>query len=519
MPDTNTLADDLQALFAEVQVLCGGLDDDLPGELADVEDRFTDDELRDLLTSVLVLIRAAGDQTDDDRSRIAREVRSAIETAIQKRNAAEASWEGYPAAPEEEAGPARETDDEQTHLELFDWQGFSVRAAPTSTFLGHTIPLQEGFALTKDIEFWQENKRLKIDLENFRRKYGRKPDPEELKQMLWPKGSTSKGDPYDIRELADDIAARGVLTPPVIDYWGTAWDGNRRLAACLFVLASPEYDEVQKERASRVRVWQTDQHATKDQIYNIVTSLNFGKEFKKPWPEYVRARDVYDAFVDLRELEASKRTLTDKDETKIRSRVAKKFGIKTQEVTRYCKMVNWALDFEDFHRELGRDENEINTRTAELFQYFFELDAGVGDDKLARRFEADESFRAIVFDLLFDGKIKNFSQVRELRRVYDTPEALEQLKDAHAEPSRAIGQAGVGDAIFTARKRSEDVRKAGKANDLVAITKWLNEDVTMALLGKLDVTVLRDFRDAARAVDAMITKVVDGAVSAVSETS
>ena len=80
--------------------------------------------------------------------------------------------------------------------------------------------------------------------------------------MLSPKGALPKEDIYKIRPLADDIAARGVQTPPVIDYWGTAWDGNRRLAACRYILASDEYTPEQKARASRVRVWQTDRHAT-----------------------------------------------------------------------------------------------------------------------------------------------------------------------------------------------------------------------------------------------------------------
>lgn len=508
MTDTAPTTDDLKALFDEVQVLCGGLGDNLVDELDGIEDRFTDDELRELLTSVAVLIRSNGEPTEDDRARIAAEVRARIDAAIKRRNELDADWEEYPAAPEEEAGPAI-SDEEHLHLALFDWDNFQVRPAPTSTFLGRTIPLTEGFAKTQEIEFWPENKRLAIDLRNFRRKENRNPDPDELKRMLWPKGSSSKADPYEIGELADDIAARGVQTPPVIDYWGTAWDGNRRLAACLYILASDEYSDEQKDRASRVRVWQTNEHATKDQIDAIVTSLNFGKDLKKPWPEYVRAREVYDAYVDLHDNESSRRLLNDRDETKLRRRVAQKFGIKTPEVTRYCKMVTWAIEFENFYREQGRDENELETRTSEVFQYFYELDAGVGDDKLARRFEDDEAFRAIVFDLLFDGKIKNFQQVRELRKVYDIPEALEQLKDAHAQPNMAIGREGVSDAIFTAKRKSQENRLVGKGSELAAIAKWLREDVTLSVLGKLDATVLKDFRDAARAVDAMMTMVID----------
>lgn len=518
MTDTPT-AEDLNILLDEVQVLCGSLDLDIANELDGIEDRFTDDELRELLTAVLIVIRSDGEPTEADRARIARKVRSAIDAAIKKRNQMEGTWDEYPAASPEEAGPAAGEGSERSHLALFGYDGFDVRPAPTSTFLGRSIPLTEGFAKTQNIEFWQENKRLQIDLKNFRRKEGRDPDPEELKQMLWPKGSTKKGDPHEIGDLADDVAARGVHTPPVVDYWGTAWDGNRRLAACLYILASDDYNDVQKERARQVRVWQTGEHATKDQIEAIVTSLNFGKDLKKPWPEYVRARDVYDAYIDLRDIEASRRTLTDRDETKIRRRVADRFGIKTGDVTRYCKMVTWAIEFEDYHREQDRDENEIETRTAELFQYFYELDAGVGNDKLASRFAGDEAFRAIVFDLLFDGKIKNFPQVRELRRVYDTPAALDILKEAHAHPHTVLGRKGVDDAVFLAKQKSQESRQAGKGIELASMAKWLREDVTLSILGKLDVNVLRDFRDAARGVDGMITSLVDSAANVTAEAS
>lgn len=509
MTKTAPTADDLKALFSEVLVLCGGLDDSLAEEFDEVDERFTDEEVRALLTSVSVLIRSIGDPTEADRVRIAEEVRGRIETAIRRRNAAATEWEEYPAAPDEEAGPAAGEDSERARLALFDWEGFEVRAAPASTFLGKAIPLQEGFVKTQDIDFWRENKRLAIDIENFRRRESRTPDPEDLKRMLWPRGTSSKGDPYDIAELADDIAARGVLTPPVIDHWGTAWDGNRRLAACLWVLTSDEYDDVQKDRARNVRVWQTGEHATKDQIDAIVTSLNFGKDFKKQWPEYVRARQVYDAWVELHDIEASKRILSERDEIKIRQRVARRFGIKTTEVTRYCKLVTWAIEFEDFHREQGRDENELNTRTAELVQYFVELDAGMPGDKLTNRFENDEGFRAVVFDLLFDGKIRNWQQVRELRKVYDTPEAMDQLKEAHAAPSTAVGRQAVDDAFAIAKRKSADSRQAGKGVELAGIAKWLRNDVTLDVLSRLDVNVLRDFRDAARAVDGMITSLVD----------
>ncbi len=521
MTEYDTLADDLRTLLQEVRVLCTNLDDDLTDEIDVMEEQLSDDELRTILTNILVLIRSLDGEDGADRSRITNEVRSIVEGSVARRTQSFKRIASFPETDRVEAGHAN-VGDERSPLPLTSHGGVQVRPVlPTPIFLGQPIQLQEGFVNTRDIEFWRSNKRLDIDLENFRRKEGRNPDPDELKRMLWPKGSHTKDDPYKIAELAADIAARGVLTPPVIDFWGTAWDGNRRLAACLYILHSDDFTDAEKARAAKIRVWQTDEHATEDQIQSIVTSLNFGEDFKLPWPEFVRAREVADAVAELRDnLLTRHTTLSDKEETDVRRRVGKKFGIKTDKVTRYCKLITWAEDFEDFHREQGRDENELATRTAELTQYFVELDAGRGDDKLASKFKSDEGFRAVVFDLLFDDKIKNWSQVRELRRVYETPEALDKLKEAHREPDRAQARASVAGAVDIARANSLAQRQAGSGNDLKRVAAWLRDNATMTLLSKIDPVVLREFRDSARGVDSMITTILAGESSTpVSEAS
>ncbi|MGW0218754.1 hypothetical protein ACWDXH_30635 [Micromonospora chokoriensis] len=503
---------DLRALFDEVKVLCGGIDQHLPADLVEVQDGLSEGELRQLLTEILVHIRGGGDADGVRRAAIAAEVRTLVEAAVAARRRVQ-TFASARASDTDEIGPAAtggNTGEARTPLQLFPALGLEVRPVrPTPSFLGNNVQLTEGFANTLEIRFWEDNLRLKLDLDNFRRRESRDPDADELRLMLWPRGELPKDDLYKIVPLADDIASRGVQTPPVIDCWGTAWDGNRRLAACRYILSSNDYTAEQKARARRIRVWQTDEHATKDQIDAIVTSLNFGEDFKLPWPEYVRARQVYEAYIDRLDGEASRHVLSDRDETKIRQDIGKEFGIKTGAVTRYCKMMVWALDFEDYHREQDRDEVEITNRTNDLFQYFYELDSGRGEDKLAVKLRADEGFRAIVFDMMFDGKFKNWAQVRELRRVYENSEALDLLKQAHRETSRGTGQDYVSRAIDKARQRSVALRQAGAADELARVTKWLNEDATIAVLRKLDLGVLRDFRDASRAVDGMISSLVD----------
>jgi hypothetical protein len=510
MTDTHTtLADDLRALFSEVRDLCGTVDDELPEELGALENHSSDDDLRELLTSILLLIRANDTLTAADKSRIAGEVRTLVDGAVRARNAKLKRLASFPASEETPAGPAN-PDGSHQPITLFEWDGVPVRdVKPMQRFLGKEVPLREGYVNTKDIAFWLNNRRLEIDLQNFRRKEGREPDADELMRMLWPKGPTIKDDPYQIGELVHDIAARGVQTPPIIDAYGTVWEGNRRLASCLYILTHPGFSDDEKQRVTKIRVWQTSADATEDQVQAIYTALNFGESFKLQWPEYVRAREIADAVAELRDNEASRHTLSDRDETAIRQRVGKRFGIKTERVTRYCKLVAWADEFEDFHREQGRDENEINTRTSELTQYFVELDAGRGEDKLAGKFKDDEAFRTIVFDLLFEGKLKNWSQVRELRRVYEIPEAFDHLKAAHAEPSAAVARQNVSTAIDVVRQRSLVMRQAGRGDELGRIAKWLREDATLAVVSKLDRQVLREFRDAARAVDGMISTLVD----------
>lgn len=87
MTETAPTTEDLKALFDEVQVLCGGLDNSLVDETAEIEDHFSDDELRELLTSVMVFIRSNEEPSEADRARITEEVRGKINMAILRREA------------------------------------------------------------------------------------------------------------------------------------------------------------------------------------------------------------------------------------------------------------------------------------------------------------------------------------------------------------------------------------------------------------------------------------------------
>jgi hypothetical protein len=510
------LADSVRALLEEAVLLCGDIDDELADVVLTAENALTDEEARRLFTRIIRMLREATGKptTPDERARLSAEVRMLVEELVAHPRGRNAMAEPSPAPAVSRASrPSRE------HLELRVFAGLPVReVVPVPTFLGQQISVKEGHVRTQDLQLWEDNFRLDLHIQEFKQRYHRHPDQAELLAILLetlelpgteggrlPGAAGGKKDLFQIPRLAESIAVRGVEQPPVIDWWGVPWDGNRRIAACFYILNNPDSTEEAKRRASMVRVWQTPRDATPDQVRAIVVARNFDADYKVPWPEYVRARQIYDAYVERYDLASSRRPVTPAQDLKIRQGIATDFGIKTNHVTRYVKMVTWATEFEEYHREQGRDESRILHRANRLFQYFYELDSGRGEDKLAEKLHADPAFKALVFDLMFEGKFRNWSQVRDLKRVVTLPAAVDALKRAHADTYVASARQHVDDAIMEARKNSAALRAVGIGDQLQRVTKWLEEDATLAVLQSMDARLLRRFQVAFHALDGTIT--------------
>ena len=366
---------------------------------------------------------------------------------------------------------------------------------PTPIFNGKAIEMREGYVRTEDLLLWPENHRIELDVAGFREKNGRAPGRDELIQILqgrMPLLATEKPDPYKIRALADSIAVKGVQVPPVIDWWGIPKDGNRRLAACMLILIDPDFTAEQKDRAARIRVWQTAENPSQDQIDAIVVSLNFEDDHKLPWPEYVKARQVARYWDELklrfRDVPSAQ------DMRELRREVAERFAIKTGEVTRYMKMVGWAERFQQHHVESrNRSDAEASFRANELFQYFYELDAGRGDDKLSVKMQEDDDFQALVFDLLYDGKFRNWTQVRHLRKVLSSEPALELVKKAHVTADPEEGRRLIEAGLDEARKDDLAMKRIGMGDWLAEIVKRL-DGAPPVLWHDVDTTLLRSLR-------------------------
>lgn len=350
---------------------------------------------------------------------------------------------------------------------------------PKPVFHGRDVAMNQGFVRTTDIALWEDNARLDIHIGQFRQHHGRGPSPEELLDIMlsrMPLPGLEKANQFEIVELARSIAINGVRKPPILDTDGTLLDGNRRVAACRFILASEEFDPDQKRRAERVFVWQLTDQADDDDRNAVVVSLNFEPDCKQDWPEYVKARKVFDEWQSIVALEPQ--TPGSKRQSELKRELSKKFalGPDTGVVNRYLKMVEWANEFEEYHiNQCNRDEFAVKHQANRYFQYFDELAKGAGPGGVAHALSQSDAFKHLVFDLLYQGKFQNWRQIRELKHVFENEEARGVLQRAREATDPEDGAEHVDNALAIARAGQAEQREVGANTRIESFVKWLEQ--------------------------------------------
>ncbi len=397
-----------------------------------------------LYTRVLHLLRGSGGGglSAADRARIAEEVRAEVATIV--------------------ASVPRPTT--RGTLKFVEWNGLEERPVlPVPTFNDKPIPMQEGYVLVDDLKLWAGNHRLELHVAEFRERNNREPSDDELVKLMQGAihlPSLGKTDPFKLSPLAESIARKGVERPPIVTHDGVPKDGNRRIAASLLVLHGKDFTDEQKERARHIRVWRAPMGTTDDQFDAVVVALNFESDHKEEWAEYIKARLVVEQYDARRE--ALRGRVTTADIKRIKTDVAKRFGIKLPRVTRYIEMVRWAEDFEAFHVTGGRDPAEVRYKTDEHFQWFYEIDAGKGEEKLTRKLDTDDQLKKIVYEMMFD-LLDSGAQVRNLHQVIADADAAQMLTKAyemmHSAPEDALEL--VDESIALAKRKSVKRRSVG----------------------------------------------------------
>ena len=421
------------------------------------------DEARALIKQVFTIIVQKAEKRGDREtvSALAPDLDAAVDRVLKSRT--------------QQTGPRK-----SQRLELESHNGIQpAPVRPTPHYYGRAVPMNGGFVNIRDITLWEHNIRLDIHLDQFRRTYDREPNAQERLDIMGGKlqlPGISSNDEFQIVDLARSIAANGVQRPPVVDLDGTLLDGNRRLAACNYILQNDEFDATQKQRAEYVFVWQLTEHATDEDRHTVVVALNFESDHKEPWPHYVKARKVYEEWQALLALEAEAPNAQRQAQMKRELSLRFALGPETTVVNRYLKMVEWADDFETYHvADKKRDEFSVKHNASEHFEYFDELSKGARPGGVAYTLTQDDAYKHLVFDLLLDGKFKRWSQIRELGKIAANADARKYVVQARAASDAEDGQDLVDDAISVVRLADPNKREMGANSRIENFVDWLEQ--------------------------------------------
>jgi hypothetical protein len=383
--------------------------------------------------------------------------------------------------------------------------GFKVhRVIPPPIFNGREVKVWAGYLPARDIDQWDGNERLQVHIEQFTESRGRRPSADEILEIMLTKmslpGIEDKDDQFKIQLLAGSIARNGVRTPPIIDHRGRLLDGNRRVAACRYILdADPsEFGTEAKERAEWVPVWMLDEGTTPPEAEHVVITLNFEDKTKEEWPKYVRARKVAEHYERRGRLEPGRDERRDRQ---LKREVADYFGIKTPQVTSYLKMVRLAQEFEEHQvQSRHRDPHAVAHKASAYFEYFDELSKGESSG-VNFVLNKDDELRRLVFDLLFEDKFVRFSQIRHLKHLPESPDAIRELQRARDEKEPTEErldelQRRVDDALTSAAAAAKERRQMDPNTRIENFVSWLKAVPVSTFQEKVDTDNLVALREA-----------------------
>jgi hypothetical protein len=503
---TDNIRHDLEALIVTAHKISADVGAEVERALQEGRERpLSHNEATQLLTRVIDLLRQKA-QRKGDVVAIA-SLEGDIDKLVQEMVTARERRQSVGAGSPRNGRPEK--------LPLMERNGIKpAPVQPRPCFHGREIPVMGGFVKTTDINLWKDNERLEIHLNQFRQQNSREPSPEELRDIMLSKmvlpGLTEE-DEFKIVTLARSISVNGVRKPPILDTDGTPLDGNRRIAACYYILSSDEFDTDQKRRAEYIFVWQLTEHATAAERDAVVVSLNFESDCKVDWPEYVKARKVHDEWDAMVALEPRSPNL--QRQAQMKRELSKRFalGPDTTVVNRYLKMVEWATAFEEYHvNTRGKDIYEAKHKTSRYFQYFDELAKGATTEGVAHALRQDEGFKHLVFDLLYDGKFRNWRQIRELKLIHDNTEAREALIRARNEPDAELAEDHLENAMTIARSSRAELREVGANTRIESFVSWLEELPVRSFRDAISRPNLLRLRRAFRLVEGHAAAILDG---------
>jgi hypothetical protein len=445
--------DAVRDLLDEIESISADIGPQVEKAISLARDRdFPVDVAERLYTRILVALRSATGSADPDA--VADEVKRLVRTVVEVK-----PW---------------------GTVNLVERNGLSPHLVqPVPTFNNVAVPMWEGYVDVRELDLWKGNHRVELQVAEFSDRNHRELTDDELLQLMFGDldlPSLNKKDPFNIAALAKSVARKGVERAPILTSGGEPKDGNRRIAASRYVLAKPGFSADEKERGRWVKVWVAPPETTEDQFDAIVVALNFEDDLKEKWPEFVKARLVVGEYRKLRDDVRGSFTAT-QDKT-LRKRVADQFAITAAAVTRYIRMVQWAEDFETYHvEERGIEAAAVRYKADDIFQWFYEIQAGKSADKITNQLDEDEDLRRVVYDLMYE-VMDTGTQVRSLWKIVADKDAMAQLASAHGrliDEDRDGALELVKEAVTTAERNTATRKKIGFESFLVSCVDRLGQ--------------------------------------------
>jgi hypothetical protein len=350
-----------------------------------------------------------------------------------------------------------------------------------------------GYVRTKDVKGWVENVRIQLFVEKWARdQAGAVPTNDDILQWMLQ----DPNDEFHLGSLADSIVKNGVRQPIVVTSEGVLLDGNRRYFAALMKLLEAEkgVDKTALPMVSNLPAYVLSPACGKEDFEHVLVEENFVDDCRRPWPNFIKARKVYEAYLELREAAISRSAAV--------VQLTEVFGIKKSPIERFIKMMQFIEEFHDYHSSededtgrVAKDEYEIKWKTQKYFEYFDELSKA----QVVNALSADLEFRDKVFEKLYADDFVNFVQIRKLPAIASDRKARDKFMLGTGP--EAIQQAIEWVTVTGIAKKALD------NNDRVTSFKRFLESLTAPEIDKLDPLVVGELAEIARKVATMATAI------------
>lgn len=346
----------------------------------------------------------------------------------------------------------------------------------TRRFHGREVPLWLGKVHIDNIHGYVDNLRLKFYLNRWSAQQGtdREPSTDEIYEIMVEADREEPRErvrPFHIERIANNIVRNNVREPIILYYAGNnsaeLWDGNRRFYGLKLIMNTDMSEYV--EARSRLQwvpayVFMTTGDTEEDLRvkHDILVECNFVSPEQIPWPNFVKAEEIHYEYHKRMSIDPDDPTLS----REVKVKLAEEYGLKGwRTVDRWIKMYDLSLQFKEYQEEdREQDSTNVDLLVQEKFEYFDELSkAGV-----LKVLKEDLDVRDRVFDWLWDGKFKAFTDVRQVPKLVADPVAWKQAN----EPGDDSVRQAINTAIANDPARLKDKTAANEKIKQFAV--WLD---------------------------------------------